>query len=181
MRHSTQHRLTLGVCVAFLCAACASGRPYTPIDGGKFDGAPQSVERAFVIAHFPPEYRSRLAQPLTERFTAQLATFGVTAEFEMQVVHPLALGSGIDFRAANRHKSDAVFVFRMRESQRGGRFSYWTISIDVLDGQGRGLWRGTSSLFEFRNIDTTADMISLELLQKMIDESVLIFPRGRMQ
>lgn len=168
--------------LATLTVSCVTHSAYSPVIGDKFGSVPLAVERLYVIINFPVEHTSTIAEPLARNLREQLKALGVQARSEIQLVSPLALGSGINFVRAHQYKPQAILLVRMAESGYATGslpYSYWTLSFDVLDGQGRGAWRGRSSINRLNDIEATANALSQDLLKKLIEESVVIVPKGR--
>lgn len=182
---STIARLPCGpalvLLLGILTASCVTHPAYSPIRGDKFGSVTLAVERVYVIVNFPVDHKSTLAEPLAKSLQDRFKTLGVQARYEVQIINPLALGSGVNFIRAQQYKPHAIILVRMVESGYGTGslpYSYWNIGFDVVDGQGHGIWRGRSSINRLNDTEATTNELSRELLKKLIEESVVSVPKG---
>lgn len=150
-------------------AGCANRPAYTPIRAEKFGQSPFPVSRLHIILNMPQDYRSRLVQPLEAELVIAFRERGINAGTEFQAVNPLALDSRIRFDKARLNLPDAIMVIRLPE---GTSYSS-TLHIDLMDGKGKGIWRGMSTLNRMTSIESTAKQFSQELVKKLVDEAVV--------
>lgn len=161
--------LLLGI----FAVSCVTLPDYSPIRGDKFSASTLMVERLYVVVNFPASDQSTIAIPLMESLREHIQTLGAQVQSEVRPINPLALGSGIDFTGARQYKPQAILLVRMSESGHGSGYSYRDMTFDLIDAQGRGIWRGRSTLSRWRAIKMTTDALSRDLLKKLLEDSIL--------
>lgn len=160
-----------------LLAGCATNRPFaSSVQGEAFSGLPLSGERPYVICNMPAEYRKRIAEPICEKLGSELTAKGANAHVEVQMLNPLALGSGVDFRGTQRHSTSAILLVRMGESSSGSLGSHWVVSFDLIDAKGKGSWRGRSSIYRISPPEEMADKVVRELFKALGEAGAITFP-----
>lgn len=172
-----RYGLTFLLCCVLAACATTPPPPFSPIRGERFGSTPLSVQRMLVVVDFPIEYKAVIAEPLARDLLQQLKMLGVEVESETKSISPLTRKSP-DF-SYRQHKPHAILLAHMGDSAYGGGFDRWTISFDLLDVQGRGIWRGTTSLSRFSNIEATTSLLTQDLLKILSDESILTFPKRK--
>jgi len=163
-----------GIVSALLLTGCAMQRPaYSPVQGEKFRSDALLVERVYVVLSFPAPHNERIGEPLQPAFTTAFKEKGFQAAVELQVLSPLALDSGIRLHGVAAYKPNAIVIVKLSESHWGATSSYWRLHFDILDGRGKGVWRGQSTVYRLSGIEETTNHIARDLVKRLSDEAVI--------
>lgn len=163
--------LFFAVAVIFL-SACISVPPYSPLLGQRFVEAPVSVERMAIIFSAPIEYREKVLLPIALRFPGVFKEAGVAVSSEVQTVNPLALGGNINFSQARLAKPDVYLIVKVVGGSMGASYSF-NLVFELLNSDGKGLWRGSSTLRRLNEADITSEQIARDILRILTNERVI--------
>ena len=168
--------LFLAVVMAFL-PACITSPPYSPLMGQRFVEAPVSVGRIAIIFSAPFEYRDKVLLPMASKFPDVFKGTGVAVSSEVQTVNPLALGGDVNFFRARQAKPDAYLIVKVAGGSMGASYSF-NLVFELLNSDGKGLWRGSSTLRRLSEMDMTGEQIAREILRVLVDEQVIRIQKG---
>jgi hypothetical protein len=166
--------LILSLCM--LSAGCAVTPVYSTIHSDSFATSPLTVRRVYLIATTDSASGVDVARPLITSLQGVLQESGAIVRSEVQTLHPLALGPDLDRSAARRFAPDAVFLVRIRNAAGvQARYPQWDVTLDVLDGTSKGLWRGRTTILKTSEFKQGPAALARAVISTLREKNVLAF------
>lgn len=167
--------LILCFLASFSQVGCVQRPGYSAIRSDRFIGETLPVTRIAIIATMDTENIRKFGNPLVQNLAGRFQSAGYAVQTETQVANPLALGSGTDFRRARQFRPDAIMLIRVESSYSSTYGSDWDVSFNVLDGKGKGVWRGTTQVRHLREMDATYEALTRQLVEVLESGEIIKF------
>jgi hypothetical protein len=166
--------LILSLCM--LSAGCAVTPVYSTIHGDSFATAPLTVRRVYLIATTDSASGVNVARPLITSLQGVLQESGAIVGSGVQILHPLTLGPDLDLSAARRFAPDAVLLVRVRNASGvQARYPQWDVTLDLLDGASKGLWRGRTTILKTTEFQESPAALARAVVSTLREKNVLVF------
>lgn len=173
--------IVLGIVISLSQFGCAQRPGYSAIRSDRFANETLPVGRIAIIASMETADIRGIGQPLVQSLGSQFREAGYTVQMETQVNNPLALGPDTDFRLAHQFRADAVILIRAGSSYSSTYGGEWSVTFNVLDGKGKGIWRGSTQVRRSKDIDAIYEAVTRQLIATLQGGEVIkltIRPNG---
>lgn len=172
------HRLLLPILcflVSFSQLGCVQRPGYSAIRSDRFLDETLPVARIAIIASMDTVNIRTIGNPLVQNLASRLQNAGYAVQTETQIANPLALGPATDFRRARQFRPDAIMLIRVESGYSSTNGGDWNVSFNVLDGKGKGVWRGTTQVRHLREMDATYEALTRQVVEVLENGEIIKF------